>query len=232
MHNFEEKIQKKIKEVRGKRSYAKMAKEYAGECEISDALIWKYEHGKLQLPLDFLIAMAEQENLSLDELILERNLPLVQQFNHQHELIARDAELLERFEDACWVLADAAREAMNGSNLFHDDFDTEGETLSIYAKRFQEVRTFAGKSVDEVAKLMGCNRSKIYRNENVEKATPPKIHYLLDFCTCMEASADYVVFGEFRGMRNHTGTILVGLPYHTQLALLAEFVKISKNFLP
>lgn len=233
MQNNQELISQKLREVRGNRSYASMAKAYSGECGIDSVCLWKYEHGRLHPPIEFLTALAEQEGLSLDKFFLERNMPLVAQFNEQHEAVARsNGELLVAFEDDCWALADAERGKVCGSNLFQDNCDESDNISPMYAKRFGEVRTYTGKSVDEVAALMGCHRSSVYRNENVRRKPIPTVHYLFDFCSCMKASADYIAFGEFRGLRKHTSTILAGLPYQSQLALLAEFIQLSKKFLP
>lgn len=224
----ENQFSKKLREVRGGRSYQKMANYLAFDYKVSPQKLCDLEHQNSNPSLRLIIALYEIGAATPDELLFGGNLPVVDAFNDCYRKVGRDAVKLSAFMDECWALAEAAREKVYSYDTLN--FGDAEETEHLCAYRFKEIRKYFGLTAGEVGNRIGNDRSTVYRNEIVREENMPKVEYVFSFCNGMDVSADYILYGAFLGLPKEPSAMLAELPYGVQLELLDEFINNSIKF--
>lgn len=209
-------------------SYASMAKLLTDNgCPTSSWVLYDCLNGKDQERLpqtDFIILCKELWGYTPDNLLFGANIDIVDDIQNRYSALKKDGNL-EPFLDECWLTADLA------SGDINEEDDSDYSEFYIYYRRFKEVREHSGKTADDIAKLMGCHRSTIFRNEFYNRKRLPTLRYLFNFCNMLDASADYILFGEFLGLSSDILPILDGFSYGTQIDLMKKFLSISEKYL-
>lgn len=234
----EKQVWGRIGEVRCKwgLSYESMARQLrSAGCKISTRVLFDCINGKTpdRMPPAYLLKVIyDLWGDSPDKLLWGYNTTIIADFLNCYRSIKRNGDSFELFVNRCISIANPSYWdlATEDTDETISDDAADMECFQQIAHRFKEVRDFLGMSADDMAKLIGCNRSTIFRNESEDKGKSPTFRYLFNFCNHLGVSADYILLGEFVGLPWDIGTVLYGLPYGNQIELLNRFIEESKEY--